>query len=148
MPRLASLLALAVAFSSCAALKQGLKDASEGIKPNPAAIPEGAGWYCYVANERKWSGCWRTQQECNAERDSNKTFYQVDTFTFQKWGACNPVSQAYCLTSEKMQVQSDGTGKYEPTYDCMPDDLSCSDLSEARLREAGQMRTSSCGTFK
>jgi hypothetical protein len=146
--RRAVIFVAAVALAGCAQLKQGWQDATEGIKPDPTAIPEGTGFSCYVANERQWSGCFRTADECNKERDQNKLSFQIDTLTFQKWGACNPASQAFCITFNMMEIQADGTGKSVPHYDCMPDDLSCSELSEGRRRESDKSRVSDCGVFK
>jgi hypothetical protein len=135
------------ALTGCALLKQGVQEASEGIEVDRTAIPEGTGWHCYVANERQWSGCWRTAQECNEERDRNKTAFQIDTLTFQKWGSCNPAATAYCLSFQELETQSDGSAKYMPRYDCMPDDLSCGELSESRARETGKGRVSKCASF-
>jgi hypothetical protein len=148
MNRLALAVACFLSVCGCAQLQQGWKDATEGIKPDPAAIPEGTGWSCYVANERQWSGCWRTVEECNAERDRNKVSYQIDTLTFQKWGACNPVAQAFCVTMNTMEMQSDGSAKQVSAYDCMPDDLSCSNLMESRRNDSAMTRVSDCGVFK
>lgn len=147
MKRAVLTLIAVISFAGCAQLKQGWKDATEGIKPDPAAIPEGTGWSCYVANERIWSGCWRTAEDCNAERERNKVTYQIDTLTFQKWGACNPASQAFCLTQNVMEIQPDGTGKAVPYFDCTPDDLSCSELAETRRTDSSRTRVSDCGAF-
>ncbi len=145
MKRLMVVLAVVAVGAGCAALKQGLADAENGIQPDVSIIPAGPGWSCYVATERTWSGCWRTPDDCNAERESNKTTFNIDTMTFKKWGTCNPSAQAYCFTYEKMEMQSNGSAKYVPTWECMPDDLSCSEYAASMK---GQMRVSNCVPVK
>ncbi len=140
-----AVLAVVAVGAGCAALKQGLAEAENGIEPNLSVIEAGPGWSCYVANERTWSGCWRTAEVCNSERDSNKTAFNIDTLTFNKWGTCQPAVQAFCLTYEKMEMQANGSAKYVPTYECLPDDLSCSEFA-ASLK--GQMRVSKCVAVK
>lgn len=141
-----SLVAVSLLFG-CAAFNQGLKDASEGIPPNPAAIPEGQQWFCYAAPEKTWSGCWRTQEECTKEREANRVTYSVDTLSFSKWGSCQPALQAFCSTFEMSTMQSDGSAKMEPFYLCYPDDLACAESLNAKPKGAFRMSTS-CAAFK
>jgi hypothetical protein len=131
------------ALVGCAAFKQGLKDATEGIKPNPAALPEGEGWFCYAATQKEWSGCNRTQEACHKDRDQAQRLYQVDTFDFSKWGKCLPASQVFCATYESTDIS---TGKMENFFGCFPDELGCG--AWANNPPSGALRMSSCGMFK
>lgn len=143
MTKLAVLVVVVCAIAGCAALKQGLKDASEGIKPNPAALPEGEGWFCYAATQKEWSGCNRTQADCHKDRDQAQRLYQVDTFDFAKWGNCLPAQQVFCATYESNDI---ATGKMENYFGCFPDVVGCE--AWAKNPPQGAFRMSSCGMFK
>ena len=135
-----------VVVGGCAAFKQGLKDATEGIQPNAEAIPQGEQWFCYAATEKNWSGCERTLDECNATRKEAQVTYRIDTLSFERWGQCQPALQSFCATYEKLTMQSNGSAKYEPYYLCFPDDLACAEA--ARNPPNGASRMSSCAAFK
>ena len=137
---------LCAALSSCAAMQQGLKDASEGIKPNLEVIPQGEGWSCYASNEQSWAGCWRDGQACNDELAKN----QREAPSTVKFGACTPAALAFCMTYEVPETQGDGSMKYVPTAECFPSDLSCVEFVNSQNNKMADkpFRVSQCAQFK
>jgi hypothetical protein len=73
--------------------------------------------------------------------------YSVDTFSFSKWGTCQPALQAFCATYEVSVMQPNGSAKMEPAYLCYPDDLACAESLRSKPQGAFRMSTS-CGAFK
>lgn len=136
-------LAVTILLASCAAFQQGLKDARDGIKPKAEALPEGEGWHCYAANEKTWSGCSRTLQDCNATRTESFNQYRLDNVLAAEWGRCLPAVQVFCATYEASNISN---GKMEDRFGCFPDSLGCTEW--ARNPPSGAFRMSSCDMFK
>lgn len=140
-----------LALSACAALQQGLKDATDGIQPDLKLVPEGQGWFCYSSSDLAWNGCWRTKEECFSNWDKNKSDAKNNADTANiKFGECQPAVQASCLTYEEGQDQPNGSMKFVPVAECSPDSVSCGTFAEA-LKNRGPAkasRVSSCATVK
>jgi hypothetical protein len=135
----------ALAFAGCAAMAQGWKEAQEGgAEPNREALPEGTGWHCTVASQVGWSGCERSLDDCkNARGRYMKEAMTQGNFGI-KFGECMQAAQVMCTTHNEMKIQSDGTGKPEPYYDCMPDQMNCEHIKESRQKESKNSRVSKC----
>lgn len=114
-----------------------------GLAPNPAALPGGAGWFCYAASQSQWSGCNRSVEDCDKDRTQAQRLYQVDTFDFAKWGRCLPSPQAFCATYESADVS---TGKTETFFGCFPDEAGCQGW--AANPPSGAQKVSSCGLIR
>jgi len=125
-------------------MKQAIREnLAGGAEPRGELIEQGEGWWCYLASNVAWSGCWRTVDKCNDERSQNTQTARTkgESITF---GACQQAAQAACVTYERMTLQSNGSSKPEPAWDCMPDAMTCSKFAEGLRGDVGNSHVSKC----
>jgi hypothetical protein len=134
-------MAVVLVLCGCASMKAALN-----TSPNMAAIPQGEGWFCYVTNPNTWSSCERTNEECMAAAENAKG---------QSWftggvtiGPCQPALQASCFTYEALETQADGTGKYVPASECVPDPVTCDTYVKGDNKIIGGTTPSDCVVVK
>jgi len=142
--RVLSVVVCLFAFAGCAELKQGLKEASEGVEPNMQAIPQGQGWFCSIASDMGWHACARTVEDCKADLDNNKKTAMSQGRFDIKFKDCMQAAAAQCFTRNTMEMQSDGSAKPTPGAECMPDQMSCEHLMEDFKKQSKYSRVSKC----
>jgi hypothetical protein len=144
----ALVLAVSLALSSltgCALLKQGLEEAKNGIEPNRTAIPEGQGWFCSISSDLTWHSCARTADPCKENLAHNRKQAMLDGRFDLKFKECVSALSATCFTDEEMEMQSNGSAKWAPRSECMPDQICCEALADSYKRRSGTyMRVSKC----
>jgi hypothetical protein len=138
-----------VLLMGCAEIKQSLKEElSGGAEPRVDIIDKGEGWVCTLASDMHWSGCWRTADECASGREKTWKEAIAAGDVAVKFGACQKALQASCLTYEKLVMQSNGSAKPEPMYECTPDDASCALYKENIGKDSSYSHVSKCISLK
>jgi hypothetical protein len=142
-----ALIMVTTLLAGCALFKQGAQEAKTGVPLNTSAIPQGKGWQCYTASNVKWSGCYRAEQDCVSSRQ--KALDEAKSKNEDiKFGPCQPALQASCFTYEDMKMQPNGSAKWEPAHECMPDPMSCEGFQADIAKKTENHRVSNCSVIQ
>jgi hypothetical protein len=150
---------LALFLGGCAGFAASVKENQEieatrsGKAPWAQALPAGKGWTCFGASEAVQGNCYRDVKSCNDELDYART-NNILKVAFRdlhkpnpaiKFSDCQPSTQAQCVTWDDMQTQSDGTGKWTPTFRCIQDAFACGEIAQEIDRHGPHRGVSACG---
>jgi hypothetical protein len=134
------IVAAVCAIGCSAAFKQEMREATQaaangGWEADATQKPDGKGWHCFRASKPGWSGCYRTDEECQQIRSKNRLEARDLMFS----GCETTIAPAACYT-----LREKVNGEMQPGYECFPSQTGCEDHADGARRRVQNERVSKC----